>query len=596
VAYEFDPREPLARALDDEEEAQFRQYARENDPPEDTSWAILHPVCREEWVKRGLTPEGLEDWQLAALDTLGEHAQTDPNVESKALEHVPTERALRGPDERRLEDIIPGERGPATIGLGLPAPGTPEFDSWLRASGAEPQYVEVLRRDDMGQLVPTPEYVGLYANAIAGEVAPAKATHEQVMILAGFIVDEAQKPAGTVLESYVKEALRKCRVLLAQKQGLMVEWQMVLREVHAALWGAGHVTHSASPRLQVADEVCYHLEQEGQNNFHGRVGPLPYPTVHLVTNVRTITASDRAALASAMVQPGVPPDEDAPDWYRATTYCGLDIEADSDKGQYNDPPVAFITDKAFEALGGEFPPFSPACLTCLDAKAHTAGKALPVRLIGEEGVAQTLEDWGLGPTVLSAAPPSSGEALHCEDCGGTGVKWVDPDKGQTPDAYNPCETCGGTGVAARFLIPVKRDEQEGQPVVGTISEAQFEATQGRAAMVVGRGADEIPADLVTIPSPDDANPALRWPPSEQFVRAILDCPWYRTTKADGGLGGTWVFVSLADMQKRGAEREVGQYTPEELNLTTEMVAQIYFTGNWEHTYDAAEGFDYKAAF
>jgi len=47
----------LFRPLSDEEEEQFRQHARENDPPTDTPWSILHPVCVEEWQKRDCAPE-----------------------------------------------------------------------------------------------------------------------------------------------------------------------------------------------------------------------------------------------------------------------------------------------------------------------------------------------------------------------------------------------------------------------------------------------------------------------------------------------------------------------------------------------------------
>ena len=45
----------MFRALDDEEEAAFRAFARENDPPR-PDWSLFHPVCREEWTRRGLTP------------------------------------------------------------------------------------------------------------------------------------------------------------------------------------------------------------------------------------------------------------------------------------------------------------------------------------------------------------------------------------------------------------------------------------------------------------------------------------------------------------------------------------------------------------
>ncbi len=46
----------LFRHLNPEEEEQFRQYARDNDPPDITKWEIYHPVCREEWEKRGIHP------------------------------------------------------------------------------------------------------------------------------------------------------------------------------------------------------------------------------------------------------------------------------------------------------------------------------------------------------------------------------------------------------------------------------------------------------------------------------------------------------------------------------------------------------------
>jgi len=51
---------PLFKSLSDEEEEQFRKHAKEEDPPKDTPWCILHPVCVEEWRRRGLTPVGLE--------------------------------------------------------------------------------------------------------------------------------------------------------------------------------------------------------------------------------------------------------------------------------------------------------------------------------------------------------------------------------------------------------------------------------------------------------------------------------------------------------------------------------------------------------
>jgi hypothetical protein len=44
------------RSLDDAEEEAFRAYARLNPPPDAAMWEMYHPVCREEWQRRGLGP------------------------------------------------------------------------------------------------------------------------------------------------------------------------------------------------------------------------------------------------------------------------------------------------------------------------------------------------------------------------------------------------------------------------------------------------------------------------------------------------------------------------------------------------------------
>lgn len=44
-------------SLDDAREEEFRQHARDNAPPEDSHWSVLHPVCREEWAKRCYGPD-----------------------------------------------------------------------------------------------------------------------------------------------------------------------------------------------------------------------------------------------------------------------------------------------------------------------------------------------------------------------------------------------------------------------------------------------------------------------------------------------------------------------------------------------------------
>ncbi len=44
------------RKLSEEEVEEFKQYARENDPPDLKSWGLYHPVCREVWKARGIQP------------------------------------------------------------------------------------------------------------------------------------------------------------------------------------------------------------------------------------------------------------------------------------------------------------------------------------------------------------------------------------------------------------------------------------------------------------------------------------------------------------------------------------------------------------
>lgn len=46
----------LFRDLSPQEEKEAREYARKNDPPNIENWNAYHPVCREEWLKRGIIP------------------------------------------------------------------------------------------------------------------------------------------------------------------------------------------------------------------------------------------------------------------------------------------------------------------------------------------------------------------------------------------------------------------------------------------------------------------------------------------------------------------------------------------------------------
>lgn len=54
--YAYVSDDPLFRSLTLQEVNESRQYARDNDPPHLDRWYIYHPVCRDEWMKRGIQP------------------------------------------------------------------------------------------------------------------------------------------------------------------------------------------------------------------------------------------------------------------------------------------------------------------------------------------------------------------------------------------------------------------------------------------------------------------------------------------------------------------------------------------------------------
>lgn len=56
----YTSRHMLFRSLDDATEAEFRKWARENEPPERAAeqWSVYHPVVRDEWRKAGKAPQG----------------------------------------------------------------------------------------------------------------------------------------------------------------------------------------------------------------------------------------------------------------------------------------------------------------------------------------------------------------------------------------------------------------------------------------------------------------------------------------------------------------------------------------------------------
>lgn len=42
------------KKLSETEETKYREYARTHEPENMDFWDIYHPICRQEWLKRGI--------------------------------------------------------------------------------------------------------------------------------------------------------------------------------------------------------------------------------------------------------------------------------------------------------------------------------------------------------------------------------------------------------------------------------------------------------------------------------------------------------------------------------------------------------------
>jgi hypothetical protein len=123
------------------------------------------------------------------------------------------------------------------------------------------------------------------------------------------------------------------------RSGDHVNFAELYAATNKALWGHGIVTHSASPRLEFAQAVLFHLEEQAQNNFHGEDKP-DYPVAHLSFTTRDVP--NKVGL------------------------CGAEWNADA--------PLPYIHAERFKRFGA--PPFTPVCLTCCDALGQLDAKAI----------------------------------------------------------------------------------------------------------------------------------------------------------------------------------------------------------------------------
>lgn len=90
----------LFRELSAVEDAQFRDYASKNDPPNLADWDIYHPVCREVWTARGITPHNPT---LPTLSTVREIENPTPTFDAPVQTLVLTSEQVE-PRTRSLWD------------------------------------------------------------------------------------------------------------------------------------------------------------------------------------------------------------------------------------------------------------------------------------------------------------------------------------------------------------------------------------------------------------------------------------------------------------------------------------------------------------
>jgi len=66
IEYAYVSTNPLFRSLTLKEVNSFRDHASRTYPDPIDSWNVFHPVCRQEWIRRGIMPKNLAlTWKFA---------------------------------------------------------------------------------------------------------------------------------------------------------------------------------------------------------------------------------------------------------------------------------------------------------------------------------------------------------------------------------------------------------------------------------------------------------------------------------------------------------------------------------------------------
>lgn len=104
----------MFKQLSPEEEQQFRAYAEKTDPPDMAKWDIYHPVCREVWEARGITPHD-DQQQSLGMPPEGEKLSAAPDqddyesrvqaLEAEGLTRSDAQSVVDAEDQRGTDKV-----------------------------------------------------------------------------------------------------------------------------------------------------------------------------------------------------------------------------------------------------------------------------------------------------------------------------------------------------------------------------------------------------------------------------------------------------------------------------------------------------------
>jgi len=92
--------EALHIQLSAQKAAEYRQWARDNDPPNPEWWENYHPECRNIWLKKGLMPRKIAaEWCEKASDFIS-------NTDDAPINIINMLNIIKDSLERREDDLL----------------------------------------------------------------------------------------------------------------------------------------------------------------------------------------------------------------------------------------------------------------------------------------------------------------------------------------------------------------------------------------------------------------------------------------------------------------------------------------------------------